>query len=164
MEKYIKADTVLQFINGCLAHEDKITEIEKAVLTGVKLYVERIPAADVAEVRHGHWEFETYDSMTWCTKAICSSCKQTIANNADLTQDWGKRLFLKDNLFCANCGAKMDEGQYDERTCSTCAEPKYCHYTNKEGKAQYNYKVIIDCLKHGHFFWKKCSEPQKEET
>ena len=68
-------------------------------------------AADVMEVRHGHWEFEDYDYMPWCTKAICSSCKQTIANNADLSQDWGKRRFLKDNLFCAKCGAKMDGGQ-----------------------------------------------------
>lgn len=50
MEKYIKADTILKFINGCLDHEDKITDIEKAVLTGVKTCVERIPAADVVEV------------------------------------------------------------------------------------------------------------------
>lgn len=50
MEKYIKADTILKFINGCLDHEDKITDIEKAVLTGIKTCVERIPAADVIEV------------------------------------------------------------------------------------------------------------------
>ena len=71
-------------------------------------HVRSLPAADVVEVRHGRWEFEVYDRMKWCTKAICSSCKRTIANNADLTQDWGKRLFLKDNQFCAKCGAKMD--------------------------------------------------------
>lgn len=67
-----------------------------------------LPIADVTEVRHGRWIFQTYEYMPWCTKAICSSCKQTIANNVDLSQDWGKRLFLKDNLFCAKCGAKMD--------------------------------------------------------
>ena len=50
MEKYIKADTILKFINGCLEHEDKITDTEKAVLTGVKTCVERIPAADVVKV------------------------------------------------------------------------------------------------------------------
>lgn len=66
-----------------------------------------LPIADVVEVKHGQWIFQTYEYMPWCTKAICSSCKQTIANNADLSQDWGKRLFLKDNLFCAKCGAKM---------------------------------------------------------
>lgn len=72
-----------------------------------------IPTADVTEVRHGRWEFEDDDYVTWCTKAICSSCKQTVALNADLAQDWGKRLFLKDNLFCPKCGAKMDGGQDD---------------------------------------------------
>jgi hypothetical protein len=50
MEKYIKANTVLKFINSCLEHEDKITDIEKAVLTGVKTCVERISAANVVEV------------------------------------------------------------------------------------------------------------------
>lgn len=49
-----------------------------------------------------------------------------------------------------------------ERTCSTCN--KYCRYTNEvaEGKAQYDYKLILDCLKHGHFFWKKYLESPKE--
>lgn len=65
----------------------------------------------LVKVRHGQWIFQTYEYMPWCTKAICSSCKQTIANNADLSQDWGKRLFLKDNLFCAKCGAKMEGGK-----------------------------------------------------
>ena len=72
--------------------------------------IRNLPAADVTEVRHGRWIFQEYEYMPWCTKAICSSCKQTIANNVDLSQDWGKRFFLKDNLFCAKCGAKMDEG------------------------------------------------------
>lgn len=120
MEKYIKVNTVLKFINGCLEHEDKITDIEKAVLTGVKTCVERIPAADVAEVRHGHWEFEDDDRMTWCTRAICSSCKQTVELNANLSQDWGKRHFLKDNLFCAKCGAEMDEGQEPSKEEEEC--------------------------------------------
>lgn len=70
-----------------------------------------VPAADVEEVRHGQWIFQDDECMSWCTKAICGSCKQTVAFNADLAQDWGKKLFLKDNPRCAKCGAKMIGGQ-----------------------------------------------------
>ena len=82
--------------------------------TGLEAAIEvatSIPAADVAEVRHGLWEFEADEYMSWCTKAICTSCKQVVADNVDLTQTWGKRLFLHDNLYCPRCGAKMDGGQ-----------------------------------------------------
>lgn len=85
MEKYIKADTVLKFINGCLEHEDKITDTEKAVLTGVKTCIERIPAADVMEVRHGRWIWKGH-------YLICSECD----HESDRTN------------YCPNCGAKMD--------------------------------------------------------
>ena len=95
-KKYVELEAVLKAIHTS---------------TAPALEVKAMPAADVVKVRHGQWIFQTYEYMPWCTKAICSSCKQTIANNADLSQDWGKRLFLKDNLFCAKCGAKMDEGQ-----------------------------------------------------
>ena len=107
MEKYIKAETVLKFINGCLEHEDKITDTEKAVLIGVKTCIERIPATDVKPVVHGKWIFEEYELASWCTKAVCSSCKKTVANNSDLAHDWGQRLFLHDYQFCPKCGADM---------------------------------------------------------
>lgn len=84
---------------------------EIAMYERLKQYEDAEEQDRLVEVRHGHWEFEDDDCVTWCTKAICSSCKQTVALNADLAQDWGKRLFLKDNLFCAKCGAKMDGGQ-----------------------------------------------------
>lgn len=108
MEKYIKSDTVLKFINSCLEHEDKITDIEKAVLTGVKTYVERIPATDVVEV------------------VRCKDCKHRIVN-----EHYGEKGYLKlkamceldtgdpfefardagnDNWFCAD-GERKDEGQ-----------------------------------------------------
>ncbi|MBO7697306.1 MAG: hypothetical protein J6T10_32125 [Methanobrevibacter sp.] len=70
--------------------------------------IRSLPPADVVEVRHGRWQFEIDENMSWCTKAICTSCKQVVADNADLIQTWGKGLFLHDNLYCRNCGAKMD--------------------------------------------------------
>lgn len=94
MEKYIKANTILKFINGCLEHEDKITDIEKAVLTGVKTCVERIPAADVVEIRHGYWIKQSPD-FDLCGVAYyqCSEC--------------GKEQQTSSN-YCQFCGAKMD--------------------------------------------------------
>ena len=68
-----------------------------------------IPAADVKPVTHGKWIFEEYELASWCTKAICSSCKKTVANNSDLAHDWGQKLFLHDYQFCPKCGADMRE-------------------------------------------------------
>lgn len=89
---------------------DKLYQ-EDAITMGGMAILSNFPAADVVPVRHGHWEFEDDENMSWCTKAICTSCKQVVADNADLTQTWGKRLFLHDNLYCPRCGAKMDGGQ-----------------------------------------------------
>lgn len=50
MDKYIKAKTIIDFINDCLEHEDKITDIEKATLCAIKKLIERTPAADVEPV------------------------------------------------------------------------------------------------------------------
>ena len=66
-----------------------------------------MPAADVKPVVRGEWIFEEYELASWCTKAVCSSCKKTVANNSDLAHDWGQRLFLHDYKFCPNCGADM---------------------------------------------------------
>lgn len=69
--------------------------------------IDSVPAADVKPVVRGEWIFEEYELASWCTKAICSSCKKTVANNSDLAHDWGQRLFLHDYQFCPKCGADM---------------------------------------------------------
>lgn len=59
-----------------------------------------IPSADVAPVRHEHWE---------PGNPICSVCGENKFKDldADIWCDW-----LPD--FCPNCGAKMDGGDSDE--------------------------------------------------
>ncbi len=64
-------------------------------------YIEIIPAADVAPVRHGKWEdkpnpqWKAYD-IRYCT--LCGwSIHKSKLRNADLS--W---------RYCPNCGAKMD--------------------------------------------------------
>lgn len=102
---YVLLDDVIAHIASC--ERSDMLPVECSAITLIK----NIPAADVVEVRHGHWEFEDDENMSWCTKAICTSCKQVVADNVDLTQTWGKRLFLHDNLYCPRCGAKMEGGK-----------------------------------------------------
>ena len=50
------------------------------------------PAADVAEVRHGKFNFLQED-MVWCYCGVCSVCRNYV-------QAWN---------YCPNCGARMDK-------------------------------------------------------
>lgn len=97
MEKYIKASTVLKFINSCLEHEDKITDIEKVVLIGVKTCVERLSAEDVVSVVRcrecifrDHYKELDGTKISICTGAMAYTCTP---------DDW----------YCAN-GKRKDGG------------------------------------------------------
>lgn len=60
--------------------------------------VDSLPAADVAEVRHGRWVF---DHMTgeWSYYSHCSECNyQEFFANEDVE---------KRHKYCLNCGARM---------------------------------------------------------
>lgn len=108
MKKYLDMDEILRHCRRYIGQEYDEPYLVSAVPEEV---IRSLSPADVVEVRHGRWQFEIDENMSWCTKAICTSCKQVVADNADLTQTWGKGLFLHDNLYCPNCGAKMDGGQ-----------------------------------------------------
>ena len=69
-----------------------------------------IPAADVAEVRHGRWTFgkdlpDSFGSMNKNKYHLyCSECRhQAFNKSADNDYD-----FDEDTPFCPWCGAKMD--------------------------------------------------------
>lgn len=71
----------------------------------VKFGLDRIPAADVAPVRHGHWigEGDGYaDGALVYDVWHCSECDYCIDDGTDAPE-----LLPK---FCPNCGAKMDGG------------------------------------------------------
>ena len=61
-------------------------------------YVENLPLADVAPVRHGRWEKQS-------GLYSCSECGMTCPYDvqADVIEYWACN-------FCPNCGAKMDGG------------------------------------------------------
>ena len=53
---------------------------------------EGLPAADVAEVRHGYWD-DSLDGLT----PYCSVCRCT------------HRCLIRRPIYCPNCGARMDK-------------------------------------------------------
>ena len=54
--------------------------------------IDRIPAADVAPVRHGRWNEKMFRGLPLFE---CSAC--------GISNPWGK------TFYCPTCGAKMDE-------------------------------------------------------
>lgn len=58
---------------------------------------ENLPAADVAEVRHGRWVRDKWPSGTH--KLICSECGE-----------WSG----KQSRYCPSCGARMDKEEEHE--------------------------------------------------
>ena len=59
-----------------------------------KKTVDSIPAADVAPVVHGRWEFDKVEMEVYCS--VCG-------HNAPI----GMSSYIRTN-YCPNCGARMD--------------------------------------------------------
>ena len=67
----------------------------------VKFGLDRIPAADVAEVVHGQWIKDDFLSDDVNNAEKCSQCGELIGWFGNLPN------------YCPNCGAKMDGGDDD---------------------------------------------------
>lgn len=88
--------------------EDAISAVKHAWAKGLEpsQYIEIIPAADVAEVKHGKWEGKQLDNFKKYQVA-CSNCGWIGIENYDSYND------PSDFNYCPNCGAKMDGGEDD---------------------------------------------------
>ena len=101
MSDYIEREAVLAYpirkdkCDRKHANEHFILGIESVIE-----FVENLPAADVAPVRHGRWM--TTDAYPH--HLYCSVCYKTYAKNAK----WVNELDLPTN-YCPNCGARMDK-------------------------------------------------------
>lgn len=63
-----------------------------------KICIEKIPAADVAEVRHGRWLDGRCTVCAWEAPDECA-------------YDGYENIVLEETPYCPNCGAKMDGAQ-----------------------------------------------------
>ena len=82
-KEYIEREALLHKIRWA-------SSAEEAVMS-----VRRIPAADVAPVRHGRWRWVAYDANPKIGNWHCTYCNRI------------PKSFQKED-FCPNCGAKMD--------------------------------------------------------
>lgn len=90
MSDYISREAAFYTLTACYHHT---TDIQHGMLRWV---LGKVPAANVAEVRHGHWtNKERYHGTLF---GDCSNCG--ISSVAD--------------AYCSNCGAKMDEEEGKE--------------------------------------------------
>ena len=93
MAKYIKLEYAIDAVLDVYYNTPDINlsceKFEAAIL--------KIPAADVAPVRHGCWErvIPSKSAAKWSTKVSCSNC-----HSAGYAH----------HKYCPNCGAKMDGG------------------------------------------------------
>lgn len=95
MDKYIERKAIIEKLNeigGCDATDDWGKGWDKAIDTAVKV-VEKLPAADVAPMKHGRWSHLGGDE--WC----CSNCGHIVTTEGSWERPWQK--------FCPNCGADM---------------------------------------------------------
>ena len=92
-QKYIEQDAAIDVVRSFFID---MLELNPDICLN-EIYA--IPAADVVEVRHGHWTNERWEGLS-SFSAKCSECtKRTLS-------------YFHYN-YCPNCGAKMDGGPDD---------------------------------------------------
>ena len=92
-KKYVDFDTIQSKIESLLFYENDCGKDfnlgqEKTIFDVLDILAD-MPAADVQEVRHGHWE----ECMSTLSSVKCSEC----GNSHEY-----------DTAYCPSCGARMD--------------------------------------------------------
>ena len=84
------------------AEKIKYTEYINGDVTVSKDLVEKIPTADVQEVKHAKWIYRGEDP-------VCSNCGQ-LTEDYCIEGDNESGYYTVLPHYCSNCGAKMDGG------------------------------------------------------
>ena len=92
-KEYIEREAVTNHIDFVVNNAPD-TDYKKAAW-GFGVFVSRLPAADVAPVKHGCWVKEKSDVLIHWHCSVCEKCYFLEEPNAD---------------YCPHCGAKMDGG------------------------------------------------------
>ena len=99
-KEYITKDRAKQFVCG---HCNEVCSEKPCEPSDCDwmAFIDKEPAADVAEVRHEWWErvIPTKSAAKWSTKVSCSNCHSV--------------GYTRYN-YCPNCGASMDKGQNEK--------------------------------------------------
>ena len=98
MAEYINREAIMKFpIRKDHCDKERANEHFINGIESVLEYVENLPSADVAPVRHGRWEKQS-------GLYSCSECGTTCPYDvqADVIEYWVCN-------YCPNCGAKMEQ-------------------------------------------------------
>lgn len=95
MKEYIERERLKEAFNADL---QTLQSLDEHTMNLILIEIDEAPAADVAPVRHGYWEFPIFaDSDDELDPRVrCSECGGIEA------------AFARWN-FCPNCGARMDK-------------------------------------------------------
>ena len=105
MAEYIEREALIdavESIDWYSVYKGKLTagapNTENALYKASNIYaaIDNVPAADVVEVRHGRWEWDTEDIYRCSNCAEKSHVKEVMGH-----PEWD---------YCPNCDAKMDGG------------------------------------------------------
>lgn len=103
MPRYIDADALINQIDG--AEELK----DDADYEIIARYIENMPSADVAEIKHGEWiAASDTDGEYW----LCSQCGEELPRIATrpptIDNPFPELISIDKTPHCPNCGARMD--------------------------------------------------------
>ena len=101
MLRYITDEDTFRVLSEYYHHQ---TDIQRMALSEV---ISQVPAADVAEVKHGKWIRKSPTAWMW----TCSCCEKDDAYAYSAGESFEPDV-LQD-LFCPNCGAKMDREEIE---------------------------------------------------
>ena len=108
MAEYIDRSELLRIESLLDSDVLRASKTASVIYDQIMYDIEHIPAADVAEVNHGKWEwFEEkhgtpIDGYDYDWGWHCSNCK------AELSDDYDDPDTPPKMRYCPNCGAKMD--------------------------------------------------------
>ena len=95
-ERCIYVDDFLDLFYVASAGQDK------TFVKVVEQVIEDAPTADVEEVKHGEWIYNTDDFTPKMRCSVCGYNKPLVA---------GENVEQQPSDYCNNCGAKMDGGK-----------------------------------------------------
>lgn len=102
MKEYIEGAVAVQELEVLRQEYEMHDDCDELVARRCRDALSAVPAADVAEVRHGRWEFLGPNRLIKsCMCGTCSVCHV-------------RSVYIVNTAICPNCGARMDkEGEHE---------------------------------------------------
>ena len=102
MKEYIERAVAVQELEVLRQEYEMHDDCDELVARRCRDALSAVPAADVAEVRHGRWEFLGPNRLIKsCMCGTCSVCHV-------------RAVYIVNTAICPNCGARMDkEGEHE---------------------------------------------------